>query len=502
MNHSYNGTSDVLSSSSPKGYRENCFSYSRQHDGRVLRASIDGLFYLPQSNGAEKQTPINSVNGGREKIPIHSLHKHTYDHPYTKEKRPTDVALVSLPLLFTSIGKTKLYDFTVKDANHYITYNGFVNKNCFDEITHFLESQFRFLCGWLRSSTPGQNKRVVCTGNPPTNADGQWVLKFWAPWLDPNHPNPAKPGELRWFTTINGKDQECEDGKPFYLDGKLIQPLSRTFIPSKVQDNIFMMRSGYEAILQAMPEPLRSQMLNGDFWAGVGDDPWQIIPSAWVEEAMSRWTEDGRKGTMDSIGVDVARGGKDKTILAPRYGTWFDKLKTFPGAETPDGAIVTGLIVSERRDGAVVHVDVIGPGSSVVDHCRSNEIQVVPINGSATARDEESLEDATDKASHTLRFKNYRAMLFWRMREALDPKTGDNIALPPDSELKADLCSVQWKITPGGIQAESKEDIIKRIGRSPDKGDAAVYGLIATPKVYMSAVGFIPKRAGKVYGRR
>jgi hypothetical protein len=32
----------------------------------------------------------------------------------------------------------------------------------------------------------------------------------WAPWLDPQHPNPAKPGELRWFTNVDGKDTEVD----------------------------------------------------------------------------------------------------------------------------------------------------------------------------------------------------------------------------------------------------------------------------------------------------
>jgi hypothetical protein len=49
--------------------------------------------------------------------------------------------------------------------------------------------------------------------------------------------------------------------------------------------------------------------------------------------------------------------------------------------------------------------------------------------------------------------------------------------LPPDRELLIDLCAPTWKLTPRGIQVEAKEDLIKRIGRSPDKGDAVVYAL-------------------------
>jgi hypothetical protein len=49
------------------------------------------------------------------------------------------------------------------------------------------------------------------------------------------------------------------------------------------------------------------------------------------------------------------------------------------------------------------------------------------------------------------------------------------VALPPDAELKADLASYVWQNTTGGILLEDKEaDQKKRIGRSPDKGDAVV----------------------------
>jgi hypothetical protein len=43
--------------------------------------------------------------------------------------------------------------------------------------------------------------------------------------------------------------------------------------------------------------------------------------------------------------------------------------------------------------------------------------------------------------------------------------------------LLVDLCAPQWKLAVRGIQIESKEDLIKRIGRSPDKGDAVVYAI-------------------------
>lgn len=338
----------------------------------------------------------------------------------------------------------------------------------FDEITEFTEKQFRFVTGWNRTTKEGQRCRVICTGNPPTDSDGEWVLRFWAAWLDPNHPNPAAPGELRWYTTIDGKDVECPNGDPVEVAGEMVKPLSRTFIPAKVQDNPALMASGYIARLQALPEPLRSKMLYGDFQAGREDNAYQVIPSAWVEAAMQRWRDTPKPQIpMTALGVDVARGGKDKTCLAPRFASWFDNVKTFPGSDTPDGQTTAAQALLLARDKPQVVVDVVGVGASAFDALQGNPmVRPVAYNGA-------SASFATDK-SGTLKFVNKRAESHWLFREALDPTSGQFIALPPDPELKADLCAPRWKPMVGGIQVESKADIQKRIGRSPDKGDAVI----------------------------
>ena len=95
-----------------------------------------------------------------------------------------------------------------------------------DEAANFLESQVRFLMGWVRTVDPNQRTQTLLTFNPPTTTEGRWVIKFFAPWLDKAHANPAMPGELRWFTT-RGEDQDFEvptgerfvwggDGEPCY----------------------------------------------------------------------------------------------------------------------------------------------------------------------------------------------------------------------------------------------------------------------------------------------
>lgn len=364
-----------------------------------------------------------------------------------------------------------------------------------EEAAHFLESQVRFLMGWVRTTVQGQHCQTLMTFNPPTNAEGRWIITFFAPWLDPKFPNPAQPGELRYAASLkdsqnNSYDLWVDDGRSFVLvDGKpcyefnpddyqpqdIIRPLSRTFIPSKVSDNPYLVGTGYMATLQSLPEPLRSQMLYGDFQAGIEDDPWQVIPTSWVEHAQKRWIDYHKKPEMDSLGIDVARGGKDKTVIARRHGMWFDVPLIYKGEATPNGPKVAGLTIAASRDNAVQHIDVIGVGASPYDFLNNAKQPVVGVNVAESAT-------GTDK-SGKLNFYNLRSQLWWYMREALDPNNNTGIMLPPNKELLADLCAPIWELRGKNIFVESREDIVKRIKRSPDIGTAYILALINTPKM-------------------
>ncbi|MFZ9585579.1 MAG: hypothetical protein ACO280_11580, partial [Pseudohongiellaceae bacterium] len=223
----------------------------------------------------------------------------------------------------------------------------------FDEATSLTRFQIQFLMAWNRTTTPGQRCQTILAFNPPTSAEGRWVIDFFGPWLDKKHPlYPTLPGVIRHVAMVptptgDTRDVWVTSPAPFVLDGEdriygfdpadyrpeeIITPQSRTFIPSRVSDNAYLAGSGYLRQLQALPEPLRSQMLNGDFEAGMQDDSFQVIPTAWVEAAMARWRPRSPRGEMMCQGVDVARGGRDKTTQATRHiGNWYDKLHIYPG---------------------------------------------------------------------------------------------------------------------------------------------------------------------------
>jgi hypothetical protein len=356
----------------------------------------------------------------------------------------------------------------------------------FDEICHFTRSQYRFIIGWNRSTRPGQRCRVVATGNPPMTAEGLWVIQHWAAWLDRTHPDPAKPGELRWpvrRTDDEGDETEifCRTEKeaiahletlrsaPRDYDGNLIPPRSRTFIPASLEDNPDLMKTGYSAVIEAMPKEVRDA-LKGSFTAGLKDQQWQVIPTQWIIEAEARWKPDGWKDfNMTAIGYDPAGGGRDSAELARRHNAWFAELITVQGKETADGSKSAATIVQHRRHGCVVVVDVGGGYAGGVKlRLKDNEIDIHPYNGSNAT--------GAKTKDRQLGFVNKRAEAWWKLREALDPdqEGGAQIALPPDPELRADLAAPTYEVGSRGILVESKEEIKKRLGRSPGKGDAVV----------------------------
>jgi len=343
----------------------------------------------------------------------------------------------------------------------------------FDELSDFTETQYLFITAWNRTTVEGQRCRIVGAGNPPTTAEGEWVIKRWAPWLDESHGNKAEPGELLWYAMVDGEEVEREDGRPFVWKKEVIRPKSRTFLPAFVQDNPYLMATGYVTTLQGLPEPMRSQLLFGDFSVGREDDAWQVIPTAWVKAAMNRWTPEGKRERLSEVGVDIAHGGPAKTVLAKRYGTWFAPLEKYDGKTTDTGMKAAALIQQAIREfpQALVCIDAIGVGASAYDACRELRLhRAMAVISSAKT-------PATDRTG-VLQFVNMRAFAYWALRDLLDPEKGQDLALPPDPELLSDLTAPRWSMTMHGIKVEPKEDIVKRLGRSPDCADALVLSVL------------------------
>lgn len=352
----------------------------------------------------------------------------------------------------------------------------------FDEISDFTESQFTFITTWNRSTDKNQRCRVVAASNPPTTEEGMWLTRYWAPWLDPNHSNPAKPGELRWFLD----DKEVDGPGPHLLDGKPTMAQSRTFIPGKLSDNPDLAQTNYDATLARLPVELRRAYRDGSFMISGKRDAFQVFDPEWVRAAFRRWSPIPPHGSvMSSIACDIAQGGEDNAVLAMRYGYWFDRLRKKPGKEMTKGSDIAGFVLSHRLHNCPVTLDLTGGyGGAAYEIMKSNDIEVYGFQG--TAGSTKLTKDGQYK------FPNRRCEIYWMLREALDPDQpgGSQIALPESRQLFEDLTILRWEPTIKGIQITPKERVVELLNRSPDEGDAVAICWSRGIKVYKPNIEF------------
>jgi hypothetical protein len=236
----------------------------------------------------------------------------------------------------------------------------------------------------------------------------------------------------------------------------------------------------------------------GGFRTSFKDHPFQVFPTAWVQAAFDRWTpEPPHRIPMTAIACDPAQGGDDRLVIGARFDWWFARQIVIPGKSVSFGRDSAGYIVTNRRDNAIIAVDMGGGyGSGIYECLRDNieEKDFVAYNGAH--------ESTGRTLDGKLGFINKRAESHWKFREALDPgqPSGSPIALPPDSELMQELAAITYEVTPRGIKVTAKDspepgaDCIRhRIGRSPDKSDTVVIAWSVGDRL-------IPK--GQPYSRR
>ncbi|MEW2633356.1 hypothetical protein AB0903_17290 [Streptomyces sp. NPDC048389] len=234
----------------------------------------------------------------------------------------------------------------------------------------------------------------------------------------------------------------------------------------------------------------------GEFRAADEDS---VIPLAWLEAAVERWQAWDAAGRPEVegrriLGVDVARSGADSTVFVHRRGLLVAELVAYDRQDTMQTTARVQAAVGEDDEegtGLVPVVDSIGVGGGVVDRLRELGVPVLAYTGAAKTK--QRTRDGE------WGFTNVRSAAYWRMRELLDPAFGAELMLPPDDLLLSDLTTPTWDVTTGvppKIQVERKEDVVARLGRSPDRGDAVVMSFWAESLAY-STIQSPAQRTGR-----
>jgi hypothetical protein len=198
-----------------------------------------------------------------------------------------------------------------------------------------------------------------------------------------------------------------------------------------------------------------------------------LIPLHWIEAANERWRQWQEQGWATKeplrLGVDVAGMGRDNTCKCYRYGNYVSKInKLNILVDSTIHMKVAGSINSELGlNTSAALIDTIGEGAGVL-----SRLHELGVKRAISAKFSESANDLHDFTG-IRKFVNMRSWCYWAVRDALDPANNVNLVLPPDDELTQELTETKYIIrSDGSYIIEPKEEIKKRINRSPDKADS------------------------------
>jgi phage terminase large subunit-like protein len=202
--------------------------------------------------------------------------------------------------------------------------------------------------------------------------------------------------------------------------------------------------------------PLYQARVQGKF-ASAGDGV--LFPLELLEQATARQPEaDGDV----VIGCDVARSiNGDQNCLAVCRGGKLERLTLWRSPDTM--ATVTRVLHEVARTGPkLIRVDSTGVGAGVCDRLKQMGYATEGIAFGGGASD-------------PTRFLNDRAERFFALRTAMERGL---VQLLDDEDLIADLSAITYEFDQRGrIKLESKDDVRKRLGRSPDRADAVALAL-------------------------
>jgi hypothetical protein len=243
------------------------------------------------------------------------------------------------------------------------------------------------------------------------------------------------------------------------------------FVQSLPSDNPYLPPGYEEELREQLPPELVKALLEGDWDVVRGAN--FLIPYPGIVAAQDReLTEDYSLGL--TFGVDVARFGDDKTVVAARRGQkilWLEEWIKKDLVETTD--MITALMRRFLPDHVVV--DAVGVGAGVYDNLVHYEEwgEIETPDGLEPYRPKFTAYEAGTAARNTLRFANRKAEDFLGLAQRFED---GEIDIPPDQELRTQLSAIKYDVnTKNQLKIESKEEMKRRGMKSPDKAEAVLH---------------------------
>ena len=159
------------------------------------------------------------------------------------------------------------------------------------------------------------------------------------------------------------------------------------------------------------------------------------------------------------IGLDVARFGDDSTVFCFRRGRWCFQFLSYQKLDNVEVANLATNFIKEHHPHRLF-MDIGGQGAGVYDILKDRGFSEI-IRGIYFG----------EKAINEERYFNRRAEMWDSVQAWLS--SSPPVQLPEDEKLFDELTCINKKYDRRGrLQLEEKDEVKKRLGRSPDKADA------------------------------
>lgn len=286
----------------------------------------------------------------------------------------------------------------------------------------------------------------------------------------------------------NPDDRNTDFGKNF-LEPKTAHLWHRISIPASTTPNF-----------TGEPVPrLLNEVLVSKNWVAERKDDWGEKDPRYIAKVEARFPEQSMSSLFSPsviadaideppnpslysvlrLGVDVARFGSDKTVVASYSGITAQIEESWSGTDTVSSAhkvlALAERLKDERKAPWVeIRVDAVGLGAGVVDTLNARAVllpepwySVYEMHGSASP--------PADVGGSVYGFYNARAYWFEQLRQKM--RNGSVKLIDPEELVADDLKMVFYSIKNGRLLIASKEEMKKEYGRSPDFADAVAYAV-------------------------
>ena len=221
--------------------------------------------------------------------------------------------------------------------------------------------------------------------------------------------------------------------------------------------------------------PLYVAKVTGEFPAFASD---AVVPYSWAKQCQTLDAPLPDDGSV-ALGIDVGAGG-DQSVIRERRGNTAGRQWSDHSAD-PEILVNLAMLALRETGASSINIDTIGVGYGVAGHLRDQcreaglEVDVVSIN-------------VAERAQDPTRFINLRAELWWEVGRDLSKDEAWDLAEVDDGVI-SQLVAPKYSVARGGrIQVEAKDDVRRRIGRSPDDADALLLAFYRPPREVWSAV--------------